>query len=84
MDNLNEHSLSSLYEAFPPAEAFRFARRLEIHCTSKHGSRLNVAEVELAAMAAQRLGAEAHPRFGDDEFGARRMARSAQPVAERR
>jgi len=56
MVNLNAHSLSSLYEAFPPEEAFRLARRLEIHCTSKHGSRLNVAEVGLAAMAAQRLG----------------------------
>jgi len=56
MDDLNAHSLSSLYEAFPLEEAFRLARRLEIHYTPNHGSRLNVAEVELAAMAAQRLG----------------------------
>jgi len=56
MDNLNTHSLSSLYEAFPPEEAFRLAQRLEIHYTPKHGSWLNVAEVELAAMAAQCLG----------------------------
>ena len=56
MDNLNTHSPSSLYEAFPPEEAFRLAQRLEIHYTPKHGSWLNIAEVELAAMAAQCLG----------------------------
>jgi len=56
MDNLNTHTISSLYEAFPPAEAFRLAQRLEIHYTPKHGSWLNIAEIELAAMAAQCLG----------------------------
>jgi len=56
MDNLNTHTTSSLYEAFPPAEAFRLAQRLEIHHTPRHGSWLNIAEVELAAMAAQCLG----------------------------
>jgi len=56
MDNLNTHTTSSLYEAFPPDEAFRLAKRLEIHYTPKHGSWLNIAEVELAAMAAQCLG----------------------------
>ena len=56
MDNLNTHTISSLYEAFPPEEAFRLAQRLEIHYTPKHGSWLNIAEVELAAMAAQCLG----------------------------
>jgi len=56
MDNLNTHTISSLYEAFSPAEAFRLAQRLEIHYTPKHGSWLNIAEVELAAMAAQCLG----------------------------
>jgi hypothetical protein len=45
-----------LYETFPPDEAFRLAQRLEIHYTPKHGSWLNIAEVELAAMAAQCLG----------------------------
>ena len=56
MDNLNTHTISSLYEAFSPAEAFRLAQRLEIHYTPKHGSWLNIAEVELAAMTAQCLG----------------------------
>ena len=56
MDNLNTHTISSLYEAFPPEEAFRLAQRLEIHFTPKHGSWLNIAEVELAAMASQCLG----------------------------
>jgi len=56
MDNLNTHTISSLYDAFPPDEAFRLAQRLEIHYTPRHGSWLNIAEVELAAMTAQCLG----------------------------
>ena len=56
MDNLNTHTISSFYEAFSPEEAFCLAQRLEIHFTPKHGSWLNIAEVELAAMAAQCLG----------------------------
>jgi hypothetical protein len=56
MDNLNTHSLSSLYETFPADEAFRLAQRLEIHYTPTHGSWLNIAEVELSAMATQCLG----------------------------
>lgn len=56
MDNLNTHVISSLYEAFPPAEAFRLARRLEIHYTPKHGSWLDIAEIELSALAVQCLG----------------------------
>ena len=55
-DNLNTHVISSLYEAFPPEEAFRLAQRLEIHYTPKHGSWLNIAEVELSALAVQCLG----------------------------
>ena len=47
MDNLNTHKLSSLYEAFEPAEARRIAERLEIHYTPKHGSWLNMAEIEM-------------------------------------
>jgi hypothetical protein len=50
MDQLNTHSAASLYEAFGPAEAERLADRLEIHHTPKHGSWLNMAEVELSAM----------------------------------
>jgi len=56
MDNLNTHATSSLYEAFPPKVAFRLAQRLEIHYTPKHGSWLNIAEVELSAMSTQCLG----------------------------
>jgi len=55
-DNLNTHNISSLYEAFPPEEAFRLAQRLEIHFTPKHGSWLNIAECELSVLAAQCLG----------------------------
>ena len=56
MDNLNTHTISSLYDTFPPDEAFRLSQRLEIHYTPKHGSWLNIAEIELSAMAAQCLG----------------------------
>jgi len=55
MDNLNTHSAASLYEAFDPEEARRLARRLEIHYTPKHGSWLNVAEIELSALNTQCL-----------------------------
>ncbi len=53
MDNLNTHEIASLYEAFPPDEACRLARRLEIHYTPKHGSWLNMAEIELGVLARQ-------------------------------
>lgn len=55
LDNLNTHSTASLYETFPPEEARRLARRLEIHYTPKHGSWLNVAEIELSALNSQGL-----------------------------
>ena len=55
MDNLNTHSLGSLYEAFAPAEAQRIARRLDIHHTPKHGSWLNMAEIELGILSRQCL-----------------------------
>ena len=55
MDNLNTHSLGSLYEAFAPAEAQRIAARLEIHFTPKHGSWLNMAEIELGILSRQCL-----------------------------
>ena len=55
MDHLNTHSPVSLYEAFPPAEAKRLADRLEIHHTPKHGSWLNMAEIELSILARQCL-----------------------------
>jgi DDE superfamily endonuclease len=55
MDNLNTHQLASLYEAFPPAEARRLAQKLEIHFTPKHGSWLNMAEIELSILSRQCL-----------------------------
>ena len=55
MDNLNTHSIGSLYEAFEPAKAFALAQRLEIHHTPKHGSWLNIAEIELSALTRQCL-----------------------------
>lgn len=54
-DNLNTHKAASLYEAFEPEVAHRLARRLEIHYTPKHGSWLNIAENELAALTKQCL-----------------------------
>ncbi|MDR1058099.1 MAG: transposase, partial [Treponema sp.] len=53
--NLNTHTLSSLYQAFPAEEAFKIAQKLEIHYTPKHGSWLNRAEIELSAMTSQCL-----------------------------
>jgi hypothetical protein len=55
MDNLNTHNPGALYEAFPPAKARQLARRLEIHYTPKHGSWLNVAEIELSVLSRQCL-----------------------------
>jgi hypothetical protein len=55
MDNLNTPKLASLYEAFPPDVARRLAEQLEVHYTPKHGSWLNIAEIELSALAGQCL-----------------------------
>jgi hypothetical protein len=51
LDNLNTHKPASLYEAFPPEEARAIARKLEFHYTPKHGSWLNIAEIELAVLS---------------------------------
>ena len=51
LDNLNTHRIAALYETFPPAEARRIAKRLEFHHTPKHGSWLNMAEIELSVLA---------------------------------
>ena len=63
MDQLNTHGPASLYEAFPPAEAKRIADKLEIHHTPKHGSWLNMAEIELSVLDRQCL----NRRIGDPE-----------------
>jgi hypothetical protein len=55
LDQLNTHHPASLYEAFPPAEAKRLVDKLEIHYTPKHGSWLNIAEIELSILSRQCL-----------------------------
>lgn len=58
MDNLNTHNINSLYKYFSPKEAFRISQKLEIHYTPKHGSWLDIAEIELSALSLQCLGKE--------------------------
>lgn len=62
-DNLNTHSKGAFYEAFDPIEARRLAKKVEIHYTPKHGSWLNIAEIELSVLSrqclARRIGTEA-------------------------
>ena len=55
LDNLNTHNPASFYEAFPPEEAHRLTHRFEFHYTPKHGSWLNMAEIELSVLARQCL-----------------------------
>jgi hypothetical protein len=56
LDNLNTHTLGSLFATYPPDEAWRLARRLEFHHTPKHASWLNMAELELSVLSRQCLG----------------------------
>lgn len=55
VDNLNTHTAGALYQTFPAAEAFRLWQRFEVHYTPKHGSWLNIAELELSVLARQCL-----------------------------
>lgn len=55
LDNLNTHTISALYERFPAPQAFRLSQKLKIHYTPKHGSWLNIAEIELSALTSQCL-----------------------------
>ena len=55
MDNLNTHKMASLYKRYALEEARRLLRKLEIHYTPKHGSWLNIAEIELNVMTRQCL-----------------------------
>lgn len=61
MDNLNTHAISSFYTVFSPEEAFRLSQKLEIHYTPKHGSWLDVAEIELSSLTIQCLLGERIP-----------------------
>jgi hypothetical protein len=63
MDNLNTHKIGSLYKRFPPDQAREYVRRLEIHYTPKHGSWLNMAEIEFSVLSCQCLDR----RIGDIE-----------------
>lgn len=65
MDNLNTHTIASFYKAFPPKEAYRLAQRLEIHYTPKHGSWLDIAEIELSALTTQCLTGVRIPTIDD-------------------
>ena len=81
MDNLNTHTLGSLYEAFPPAKARALAERIEIHHTPKHGSWLNIAEIELSRLTRQCLDR----RIGDlDVLNAELAAWQTQTNADQR
>ena len=61
MDNLNTHTTASFYKVFSPEEAFRLSQKLEIHYTPKHGSWLDIAEIELSALSIQCLLGERIP-----------------------
>jgi hypothetical protein len=81
LDNLNTHAAASLYEAFPPAEAKRLWDKLEIHYTPKHGSWLNVAEIELSVLGRQCLDRRLpDPATLTTEVAAWEVARNAERV----
>jgi hypothetical protein len=84
MDNLNTHKPASLYEAFPPERARRIAERLEIHYTPKHGSWLNVAEIELSVLNRQCLNRRIESMAGlRREVAAWEAARNEKQVGVR-
>ncbi len=81
LDNLNTHTSACLYEAFPPEEARRLARRLEFHYTPKHGSWLNMAEVELSVLGSQCLDRRIGTQDGlANEVSAWTTSRNAERV----
>lgn len=81
LDNLNTHTLAALYEAFPAVEARRLVEKLELHYTPKHGSWLNMAEIELSILSRQcldrRIGKQAELEREVAAWQARRNAHSA-------
>ncbi len=82
LDQLNTHSPASLYEAFSPQEAKRLAAKLEIHHTPRHGSWLNMAEIELGALQRQCLDRRLADRATvEREVAAWTAARNAAGVA---
>lgn len=79
LDNLNTHTLASLYETCPAPEAHRIARKLDLHYTPKHGSWLNMAEIEFSALSRQCL----QRRIADRPALQREVAASAVYAARR-
>ena len=77
LDNLNTHRMASLYETFPAAEARRIAKRLDFHHTPKHGSWLNMAEIEFSALARACLKGR-NPDEGRTAKGHQRLRDTAQ------
>ena len=82
LDNLNTHRMASLYETFPPAEARRIVKRLEFHHTPKHGSWLNMAEIEFSVLARACLkGRNADEDALQEDISAYETERSAAATA---
>ncbi len=81
LDNLNTHTPAALYATFPPADACRILRKLDFHYTPKHGSWLNMAEIEFAALSTQcldrRLGDQATVRRESAAWETRRNEQKA-------
>lgn len=82
LDNLNTHDFSALYETFEPEEAWRIREKIEIHHTPKHGSWLNMAEIELAVLSGQwrdatHWGGDAAPARGS-RLGSRAQCTTCQ------
>lgn len=81
LDNLNTHTAGAFYEAFPPEEARRILRKLEFHYTPKHGSWLNMAEIEISILSRQalkqRIGSVDHLTHVTRAWTQRRNAQSA-------
>lgn len=84
LDNLNTHTPGALYEAFPPAEARRILRKLEFHHTPKHGSWLNMAEIEISILSRQvlkqRIASVSHLREATALWSQRRNDQQATIV----
>lgn len=82
MDNLSTHTPAAFYETFPPAEARRLATKIEAHYTPKHGSWLNIAEMQISVIARQCLDRRipSLPQLRR-ELNAWRKARNDSPVS---
>ena len=82
MDNLNTHGIESLYATYEPRHARQLAERLEIHYTPKHGSWLNIAEIELSTLCGQCLDRR-HSKLGPDATRDRGLGGGSESTANR-